>query len=114
MWRTTLLPICVLLVVSGDSAHGQRLVRAGGPEHTIVAGEFIRFYYFAGQPCLLGMEHIQVKADGAITLPIAGPIRAEGLTRSALTMEIEARLRRYIRRPEVVLRIIDTSGREVR
>ena len=55
----------------------------------------------------------RVDADGFITLPIVGRVRASGLTVQALEVEIVNRLRDYIREPQVVVTVVQFRNEPV-
>jgi protein involved in polysaccharide export with SLBB domain len=48
-----------------------------------------------------GTRSVVVDGDGAVTLPLVGKVKAEGLTISQFTRRIEDALTPYIARPEV-------------
>jgi polysaccharide export outer membrane protein len=48
----------------------------------------------------------RVDADGFVTLPIAGKIKAAGLTVQALEAQIAAKLREFIREPQVSITLV--------
>ena len=56
-----------------------------------------------------------VKADaaGRISFPLAGTIEAAGLTTDQLADELQSRLRTYVRRPQVTVNLMKTTGQVV-
>jgi polysaccharide export outer membrane protein len=61
----------------------------------------------------LNQDQIQVDANGDIQFPLAGRLAAAGETPSQLSREIEARLRQYIRNPQVAVNLLETNSQLV-
>ena len=55
----------------------------------------------------------RVDAEGFITLPVAGRIRADGLTVQALEQQVAAKLREYIRDPLVSITVVQYRSEPV-
>ncbi len=67
---------------------------------------------------VLGVEEISdkpmaVDLNGYLHIPLAGQIRASGLTIQQLESEIEARLKTYVQRPDVSVSIIEFRSQPV-
>lgn len=62
----------------------------------------------------LSRREIRADADGRISFPLAGEIRARGMTLDQLAREVENRLRgRFIRNPQVSVNVKDVVSRTV-
>ena len=48
----------------------------------------------------------KVDDEGMIDFPFTGPVRAEGLTEAELEREIATRLKRYLKNPQVKVRLL--------
>ncbi len=59
------------------------------------------------------MDSVEVAQDGAVTLPFAGQVQADGLTTAELTTAIRQRLVRQLFRPEVYVTRTGSTGRSV-
>ncbi|MBN3038776.1 MAG: polysaccharide biosynthesis/export family protein [Candidatus Omnitrophica bacterium] len=58
-------------------------------------------------------EVVIVRPDGKISFPLAGDVRAEGLTLTELDNELTRRLKEYIREPEVSIMLKKFGGNKV-
>jgi polysaccharide export outer membrane protein len=58
-------------------------------------------------------QEVIVRPDGRISFPLAGDMRAEGLTFTELKQEITGRLKEYIRHPVVSVSLRKMGGRKV-
>ena len=56
---------------------------------------------------------MRIDMRGNLTLPLAGRLRAAGLTAGQLEAEIETRLRKFLNDPEVVVNITDFRSQPV-
>ncbi len=61
-----------------------------------------------------GLEQlVLVRPDGGVSFPLAGDLRAEGLTLEELATSIQARLRRYIPEPVVTVTLQEIPGNRI-
>ena len=61
-----------------------------------------------------GMQlEVLVKPDGGITFPLAGDIKASGLTTTELTTKIQSSLKRYIPDPVVTVSVIQVVSNKI-
>ena len=61
-----------------------------------------------------GMEHeVLVKPDGGITFPLAGDVRASGLTTQQLTNVLKDKLKRYIPNPVVTVSVLRSTSNKI-
>lgn len=61
-----------------------------------------------------GMQlEVLVKPDGGITFPLAGEIRASGLTTTELTTRLQKSLKRYIPNPVVTVSVLQTISNKI-
>ena len=61
-----------------------------------------------------GMQlEVLVKPDGGITFPLAGDIKASGLTTSELTSQIQNKLKRYIPNPVVTVSVVQAVSNKI-
>jgi polysaccharide export outer membrane protein len=56
---------------------------------------------------------VLVKPDGGITFPLAGDIKASGLTTSELTTRIQSNLKRYIPNPVVTVSVVQAVSNKI-
>lgn len=62
----------------------------------------------------LEREEIQIDASGRLSFPLAGTLKASGLTPAELSRELEERLRgRFIRNPQVTVNLSETVSQVV-
>jgi protein involved in polysaccharide export with SLBB domain len=80
------LGLAVLLVAQNPN-RGPYIIRSGDTLSVLVLTDQTRT--------------VVVDSDGAVTLPLVGKVKAEGLTLSQFTQRIEDALAPYIARPEV-------------
>ena len=55
----------------------------------------------------------RISGEGDISLPLVGTVKAAGLTQDALKADLEQRLKRYLRNPQVNLLVGDYRSRQV-
>jgi polysaccharide export outer membrane protein len=61
----------------------------------------------------LNQDQIQVDANGQIQVPLAGQLDAAGKTPGQLSRDIEARLRPYIKNPQVAVNLLETNSQVI-
>lgn len=62
----------------------------------------------------LSMENVAIGADGYVSLPLIGQIKAKGLTTAALETVLTQRLREaYLKRPAVSVNVVDYKSHRV-
>lgn len=61
----------------------------------------------------LSVEDVQVDEGGRVLLPLVGPMTASGKSTEALAAEITAKLREYIREPQVSVAVKQAAVRRV-
>lgn len=106
------VPVCLLLAACGGtsapSATPQdldKLRAAAAAPPQLQAGEKIRVMVF-GENSLSG--EYQIDPSGFVSLPLAGTVKAAGLTQNDLAREIEASLRSgYLKDPKVTISILE-------
>jgi polysaccharide export outer membrane protein len=54
-----------------------------------------------------------VDPTGILNMPLVGRLKAEGLTRDELQVQLTAALRTYIREPEVVINVTSTRAMSI-
>lgn len=55
----------------------------------------------------LNSKEVQVDASGRVSVPIAGSLEAGGKTPAELATQIEEKLRKYVRNPQVAINLVD-------
>lgn len=92
------------------------------PTHTEKAAASVPAEYKIGPGDVLnisvwkeeGMQlEVLVKPDGGITFPLAGDIRASGLTTTELTTKIQSNLKRYIPNPVVTVSVLQAVSNKI-
>jgi len=79
-------------------------------EYKIGPGDVLRISVWKEE----GMElETLVKPDGGITFPLAGEIKASGLTTPELTTRIEDKLKRFIPNPVVTVSVLQTVSNKI-
>lgn len=78
--------------------------------YQIGAGDLIELKVFKS-PELNGIA--RVRADGLITFPFTGEIRASGLTEQELSDVVRQRLRQYVRNPQTSISLLEYGGHAV-
>jgi polysaccharide biosynthesis/export protein len=80
-------------------------IAAGVDSPRLLAGEKIRVTVY-GEASLSG--DYSIDASGFVSLPLAGAIKAEGLTRSELESQLAERFRsQYLRNPKVTVSVVE-------
>jgi polysaccharide export outer membrane protein len=114
--------VCALLIV-GTLALGQQ--PAGGqppanpqlpsviPAQNYVLGPNDQILIRVPQADEINERPFRVDAEGFITLPIVGRVRAAGFTVQALEAELEVRLREFIREPQVSISVTNFRSEPV-
>jgi polysaccharide export outer membrane protein len=69
-------------------------------EYTVQEGDLIEIRVFNQDPL---STHARVRADGRITMPIVGDIEVRGKRPSDIRVELEARLKDYVKEPSVTV-----------
>lgn len=69
-------------------------------EYTVQEGDLIEIRVFNQEPL---STHARVRADGRITMPIVGDIEVRGKRPSDIKIELEARLKDYVKEPNVTV-----------
>lgn len=93
--KTVLLTFFVLIAITCSMAMAE--------EYRLGPGDILSVGVY-------GYEELQVKAlvvrpDGCISFPLAGEIRAEGMTSAELAMALTAKLADYVKDPQVTVNI---------
>jgi polysaccharide biosynthesis/export protein len=65
-----------------------------------------------GEPDLM-LENVAVSEGGTLQLPLAGEVRAEGLTPAEMSAEVAARLSGFLRSPQVAVNLTKPAVRTV-
>jgi len=80
------------------------------PSYKIGPGDVLRISVWKEE----GMEQeVLVKPDGGITFPLAGDIKASGLTTQELTEELKLKLKRYIPNPVVTVSVLQSVSNKI-
>ncbi|MEO8715424.1 MAG: XrtA/PEP-CTERM system exopolysaccharide export protein [Acetobacteraceae bacterium] len=117
-WFPSLLPVlavalgCGLLaactVPPADEAATTPSVSRMGQEYVIGSGDTLSiFVYHAPE---LSEPGVPVRPDGRISVPLIQDIQASGLTAAELSHQIEERLRKYVRDPNVTVIVRNFVG----
>ena len=105
---TGALAISKICVLAAQTAPPGLRSSRDSVEHVIQLGDFINILRLDGG-CTLGRDHIPLKKDGSIILPLIGKVNAQGLTASQLTADIESKLSKYVLHPEVRLVVVEPT-----
>src|SRR5215831_5158597 len=110
---TVLLASCLLLAGCGTGAdlgsvteaEQKAIIEASKASPRLQAGEKIRVTVY-GEASLSG--DYQIDPSGFISLPLAGTIRAAGLTQPELEQELTQKFRtQYLRNPKVTVSVLE-------
>ena len=102
-----MLLIAALSGVSGNYAHAEEAVFSA---YKIGAGDVLQISVWKED----GMDQqVLVKPDGGITFPLAGDIRASGLTTQELTDVLRKRLQKFIPSPVVTVSVLQTVSNKI-
>jgi hypothetical protein len=86
-------------------AQQNAIVDAAGPALRLQPGEKIRLSVY-GEATLSG--DYQIDPSGLLSLPLAGPVKAAGLTQAELKQEITQKLRtEYLKNPRVTVSVVE-------
>lgn len=107
------LAACVLLSACAGGAdlgpptesEQKAIAEAAGPSLKLQAGEKIRLTVY-GEASLSG--DYQIDPSGVLSLPLAGPVKAAGLTQTQLKQEITQKLKsEFLKNPRVTISVIE-------
>jgi polysaccharide export outer membrane protein len=109
----SLKALCFVLLA--ESLAAQQPAAAGGagfaqPLYLMSPGDQVSVRV-ANSDDLTG-QTFRVRADGTLELPIAGNVKAAGLTAAQLEADITAHLRTYFREPQVSVSLVQTKAPE--
>lgn len=124
MFRFTLLAyilvalVAPITVAQADTPKGQRIVVAPGldtqaprPGATITPLDRLQVTVFREPE--LSVEDVLVDEGGRVLLPLVGAVTASGKTTEVLAAEITAKLRQYVREPQVAVSIKQAASKRV-
>jgi polysaccharide export outer membrane protein len=107
------LAVCLLLsacaggadLAPPTEAEQKAIAEAAGPLLKLQAGEKIRLTVY-GEASLSG--DYQIDPSGVLSLPLAGPVKAAGLTEVQLKQEVIQKLRsEFLKNPKITISIIE-------
>jgi len=107
------------VVSSHDSTDVERLVRLWEKrtqqntvsEYPIGPGDVLEISVPAMEE--IKDRQVRVTADGTISLPFIGTIKAAGLTEAELVEQLRSRLKEYLRNPRVIIFVKEYNSRQV-
>jgi len=94
----------------GEQAYAVIPVEAGDPvasEYLIGSFDTVSVNVFREPQ--LSVEAAQVDTGGAIMLPLVGKVQVVGMSAESLSADIEAKLQRFLKRPQVAVSITSNS-----
>jgi polysaccharide export outer membrane protein len=111
-WAAVLVICAMLSACAGGAdlgppteAEQRAIADAAGPSLKLQPGEKIRLSVY-GEASLSG--DYQIDPSGFLSLPLAGPVKAAGLTEVQLKQEITQKLRtEYLKNPKVTISVIE-------
>jgi polysaccharide export outer membrane protein len=107
--------ICLLFVAITGCASGPTDVLptasylSSDSDYIIAPGDTLAVFVWANPD--LSVENVPVRPDGKITTPLAEDIKASGKTSAELAREIEERLARFVKYPQVSVTVTEFVGR---
>ena len=105
-----LLVVGYQLSVTAGPAVSDKLTNQYQAEYKIGPGDVLNISVWKEE----GMQlEVLVKPDGGITFPLAGDIKASGLTTTELTTKIQSSLKRYIPDPVVTVSVIQVVSNKI-
>jgi polysaccharide export outer membrane protein len=117
-WRFVVLSLAAALGIAGCSAPAPTATpaeaRAAAPDYLIGPGDSLNVFVYRAPE--LSAE-LPVRPDGRLSLPLVPDIEAAGLTPSQLARQIEARLKEYVREPNVTVMVrafVGPTNRQIR
>ncbi len=102
------LIITCLILVSLNSAFAQGLKNAG--EYVLGVGDSIEISVYGSEDLI---RIVTIRPDGRISFPLAGEIKAEGLTPQELDNIITAKLSSVLKEPRVSVIVTDIKSKRV-
>jgi polysaccharide export outer membrane protein len=117
-WRFVALALVAALGLSGCATPSPTASpdepRAAAPDYIIGPGDSLGIFVYRAPE--LSAE-LPVRPDGRLSLPLVPDIEAAGLTPSQLARQIEARLKEYVREPNVTVMVrafVGPTNRQIR
>jgi polysaccharide export outer membrane protein len=110
---------CILLatIAQGQQAQPQGNGPQAAPAPSIrpdyILGPNDQILIRAPQADEINERPFRVDADGFITLPIVGKVRAAGMTVQALEVDLVTRLKEFIREPQVIISVVQFRSEPV-
>jgi polysaccharide biosynthesis/export protein len=102
---------CVLGV--GCASDGEKLPppakQTGDADYLIAPGDTLAVFVWANPD--LTIVNVPVRPDGKITTPLAEDVKASGKTPTQLARDIEGKLSRFVKRPDVTVTVTAFEGR---
>ncbi len=107
--------LCVFLVfvassVMADTKNNNSNLVPSQPSYLIGPGDMLSISVWKEE----GMQlEVLVRPDGEITFPLAGEIKAGGLTTKALSEELVKKLKKYIPHPSVTVSVLKSVSNKI-
>lgn len=109
-WRIVLTVSAMVLMLGACAPPGPSLVGVKpAPTGKYVIGPGDELDVFVYDAPSLGAT-VPVRPDGRISTPLAPDVRAAGRTPTALAKAVEARLRKYVKEPNVTVMVTTATG----
>lgn len=109
-WRRYGLVACLAMLPVACSAPGPSLVGVrtpGAGQYIIGPGDDLNVFVYRA-PELSAI--VPVRLDGLVSTPLAPDVRAAGRTPTELAHALEARLRKYVKEPNVTVMVTGAAG----
>jgi polysaccharide biosynthesis/export protein len=107
------LSVLMCFVAVGCASHGQQLVppvkQSADADYVIAPGDTLAVFVWANPD--LTIVNVPVRPDGKITTPLAEDVKASGKTSTQLARDIEEKLSRFVKRPDVTVTVTQFEGR---
>ncbi|MFC3100239.1 polysaccharide biosynthesis/export family protein [Altererythrobacter lauratis] len=102
-----------MAVTSADTAANQQITSNDRPAaYVLRANDVIRMSVFREED--LSLDNAVISAEGTVSFPLIGEVRAAGLTLSQLEQQIATELgARYLRNPSVTVNIVSYASHQV-
>lgn len=105
--------ILTAVLLAAGTASGQPPPASDPIRSTYVLGVDDQILIWALEPEELSGKTVQVSATGFVHLPLAGRVRAAGLTVEQLEADLAARLKQYVQEPQVAVTVTEFRSQPV-